>query len=393
VLRFGEGHDTSHLHGATAPPPPACDPGGKRQCCEHKSEEQLASPVHRGRSRDRPASARYPAGPVARGGRLRLPPGLRLMPAEPGQAELGSNRGRRGVRHLTQRSGRGTPLQFRSGSLHLQHRNRRDHVVTCRLDSLTDELPRLGSCDGRLRCVGLRLAFSGRRGLLSRLGQGSGRSGDLDLRSRRVRHRLLRDGRIHGRHRDVRTGRRRWGNPRGEQCQRVDIALRIAGHAHPEVDIGLVALHVATRTDRPDGGSFLHERAAHDADRAKVDERRRECGRRLDRDSLPAARDGARERDDAVRRGENGRAGRSTEVDAAVLATCIRVGSIEREGPKHRPLDGPSPALRGRHRQRAGAHDQDNESPHNSSFVARFENETTVTRPLSVVNTGYKVRR
>ena len=190
-----------------------------------------------------------------------------------------------------------------------------------------------------------------------------------------------------------RVCRRRQHRPRRQQCQRVDIALRIARHAHPEVHEGRVALHITARADRPNGGALLQRRAARNPDRAEMDKRRREPGRRLDRDRLPAAWDRARERDDTVRRREHGRAAGGTEVDATVLAGCVRVGSIEQEGPEHRPFDGPRPASRGRHRQRAGAHDQDSESPHNSSFVARFENDVTVTRPLAVVNTGYKVRR
>ena len=53
-----------------------------------------------------------------------------------------------------------------------------------------------------------------------------------------------------------------------------------------------------------------------------------------------------------------------------MLAAGVRVGAIEREGPEHRPVDGPGPRLRDRDRQRAGAQDQDSESPHNSSLLS-----------------------
>ena len=72
-------------------------------------------------------------------------------------------------------------------------------------------------------------------------------------------------------------------------------------------------------------------------------ERGRVAERRLNRNGLAARRHRSGERDHAVGRRHDFRARRSAEVDAAVLPGGVRLRTVERERPQHRPVDGPRP--------------------------------------------------
>jgi hypothetical protein len=242
-----------------------------------------------------------------------------------------------------------------------------------------------------------------RRGLGGNRSRGRAPRRHLDCRSRDDR--LDRSG-LHDRGRSRRSddrlrrrgggcGRRR-GATAWEQRQRIDVPLRIARRSHSEVDVRVGVFDYAARPNRSDHGALTEACAARDRDRPEVDKRQRVTRGRLDRHRLSARRHGACKGDDARSRCEHRPPGRRAEVDPAVLSRRVRMCAVEREGSQHRPVDGPRPRLRNRHRQRTGADDHQNHgSPHDLLLVARFENDvdgSKADRSLSILATKYDGR-
>jgi hypothetical protein len=126
------------------------------------------------------------------------------------------------------------------------------------------------------------------------------------------RRRLAGAGGVRNR-RSSRLGRRRWRrrDARRQQGQRIDVALRIARHARPEIHVRLRQLDRAARPDTTHNRRFSHERAARHADRAEVDERGRVSKRRLDRNRLSAGWHRPGKGHHALRGGEHRAAARS----------------------------------------------------------------------------------
>ncbi len=121
---------------------------------------------------------------------------------------------------------------------------------------------------------------------------------------------------------------------------------------------------VRTLADSPDDGSFGDLVAAHDVGRAQLQQRDRVTVRRLDRDRTPAARNRAGERNGAGSRRAHGGPDLGADVDAAVLATCVRVVA-ERERAQDRPVTRPRPGLCGRRDGERRQDDRGNQlSPH-----------------------------
>jgi hypothetical protein len=234
----------------------------------------------------------------------------------------------------------------------------------------------------RHRCFGSR-GCVGRRGMFgchgSRPSGGRGRS-----RGRRLVHRrgAFRRHRFSCRRRsnvcDRRRPTRRHREPRRQQGQGIDVALRIARDARAEVHVRIGKVDDAARTDCPYHRRFAHERAARHSDRPEVDERGRVSKRRLNRHRLPSRRDRSGEGHHTLYRGEHRAAAGRAKVDTSVLAARVRMRMVEPEGPQHRPVDGPRPGLRTRDGERTRANDQDRKSPHYSLLVANFENTATV---------------
>jgi len=211
---------------------------------------------------------------------------------------------------------------------------------------------------GRLRC---------RHGL----GAGGGRR---LARRRRSRGRHCRRRRLLDRGPCIR--RSCGGRPRRQERQRVDVALVVRGHTHTEVDERLGQVDDAARPHRSDDSTFAHGRAALDADRAEVDERRGVPGRRLNGDGLAARRHGPREGDHARRRREDFGPARRADVDAAMLAGRIRMGVIERERMQDGSIDRPGPGLRRRNGQYECAQQHDSESrEHDASLLPDLRTE------------------
>jgi hypothetical protein len=143
-------------------------------------------------------------------------------------------------------------------------------------------------------------------------------------------------------------GRRRRLRARREQAERIDVAMRIGGNPHAEVDVRGEGDGVGALADGADDGALGDDAAAQDADRAELEKRDRIAVRALDRDRAAATRDHADEGHVAPDRRAHRAPHRTADVDAAVLAARIDVVA-EDEGPQHLPLDRPCPGWGGRH--------------------------------------------
>src|SRR5262249_10191660 len=99
------------------------------------------------------------------------------------------------------------------------------------------------------------------------------------------------------------------------------------------------------------------------------------------------------ERDDALRRRLHVRPRGRAQIDPAMLPARIRTGTVEREGTKDGPVDGPRPRLRGcRQHERAERHHTDS-STHEAALVPGWRTARPSQGHALAVNTGYKVRR
>jgi hypothetical protein len=197
-------------------------------------------------------------------------------------------------------------------------------------------------------------------------------------RARRIGERGLSPGRRrrHLRSALVRGGRRR-RDARRQKSQRIDVALVVARHANAEVDERLYQINLTARANGADHRPLVHERTSLDADRTEMQERRGVAERRLDRHRLATCRDRAGEGDDPVRRCEHRAAARRPQVDTSMLAGGVGVRAVEGKRSQHRSVDRPRPRTGNRHRQRGSTDDhQNDDSPHDSSLVASFENES-----------------
>ena len=174
------------------------------------------------------------------------------------------------------------------------------------------------------------------RGRLSRLGgryrrrggdRGGRRGGGRRLH-RRGRNRC-RDGNRGDGLRDRRG--RRCARACRQQRRRVDVALGLGGDTNTEMDVRLRMLAVATRAEPADDRAFVDGRAARDGDRTEVRQSHGVAVVGRDRQRQTRSWDGARERDEAGARCEHGRARGAGDVDAAMLATGVRMRSVEDE--------------------------------------------------------------
>ena len=190
--------------------------------------------------------------------------------------------------------------------------------------------------------------------------------------------------------------RRRWGRggcARWQQCERVDIALRIARDADTQVDVRDVVLGRPARPDRPYRCSFADSVALCDRERTEMNEGHRVAVVGLDRDDLSVRADRPGERDDARSRREHDAGLLALDVDAAMLAAGVRVAADD-EGREHVSRSRPRPRVRGG-RQHGHGEGGDNycERPHRSSFVSETGNASTVAGAADVVNFEYRSRR
>jgi hypothetical protein len=179
-----------------------------------------------------------------------------------------------------------------------------------------------------------------------RRGRRRGRDNRRHRRRRRCRGRRCRWCRCRGRRR--RSGRRR---ERREEAERIEVALVVRVQADAQVNVRNVELGRPARPDRPDRCTLGEDGALGDSDRAEMRERDGERVRREDRDALAARGHRPCERHLSGGGRDNRRSRRGADVDAAMLATRVRVRRIERERREHRSGHGPRPRARARDAQ------------------------------------------
>lgn len=210
----------------------------------------------------------------------------------------------------------------------------------------------------------LRLRRRVRVGLRSRLGLRGRRRGCARVRRGRGRRvgddgRRVRGGDRVGR----RHERRRRGDACGQQCGRVDVAVRVRRQADPEVDVGLRHLGRAARPDRAHGRALGDGVALGDGDRAEVEQRDGVAVGGLERDRLAVRRQRARVADRPRGRRAHGPARIARDVDPAVLAARVRIGH-DREAAEHDSVAGPGPGIRRRRGRERGEHRREKSASH-----------------------------
>jgi hypothetical protein len=180
---------------------------------------------------------------------------------------------------------------------------------------------------------------------------------DRRLRRRGSRHNSRSSGLSGGR--SLRGSRGSLLLPLGEQQLRVDVAVRVGGQAHAEVDVGLGAFGLPAWPDRADDFALCDSSPRSDRDRSQVNQGDRVAVLRADRQAAPLTGNLARERDDPGHRSAHVCARRRADVDSAVLPASVRVVTGD-EGPEHGAVDRPAPSGRTRHeRQRGKENDRD----------------------------------
>lgn len=178
--------------------------------------------------------------------------------------------------------------------------------------------------------------------------------------------------------------------PRRQQGERIDVALRLRGQSHAEVQVRRLVLRLPAWPDRADHVALRDRGPDTHGDRAQVHKRDREAVGRADRQRQARSRNGSSKADDARLRCPHVRARRRSDVDAPVLAAGIRV-VVEREASEHRPVGRPAPGARSRRRHQR-SHDRKCDG---ECVVARFENHAwrMVTAWSAVVNFDYREPR
>jgi hypothetical protein len=196
-----------------------------------------------------------------------------------------------------------------------------------------------------------------RRGIGRPRGHGGGRSvGCGGGRGRRRSRDSGHCGGSHGRRRRIGSRRRR-AVPRGEIEQRIEVAVRVVGGAHPEMHVRPRDLGIARGADAADDRSLRDGVVLRDRDRAEMRERHGEAVRRDDRDGPAGARDRAGERHRPRCRGAHRLRCTTRDVDAAVLAGRVRMRVVEAEALDDGTVRRPGPGPRDGGREKRG-HDR-----------------------------------
>lgn len=217
------------------------------------------------------------------------------------------------------------------------------------------------------------------RGYCRRRGHVSRRR--LDALDDRFGGRRCRSGAMRRRLRRGRWGRR---HPRRQERKRIDVPLRVRGHAHAEMDVRPVRFRGPTRPNLPHLGALAHGVAFRHAERAKMDERHRVAVAGLDRHDLPVGPDRARERDDARGGGGDRRIALRRDVDPAMLTSGVRV-TAKNERPQHFTRSRPCPGVCRRGQEKQGDCGGQDRAAHDDLLVVVTVNADTVAGRSDVV--------
>jgi hypothetical protein len=162
-----------------------------------------------------------------------------------------------------------------------------------------------------------------------------------------------------------RRGRRR-RRARGQESERVDVALCVGRPADAELDVRVIpATSIGERADRI---AFGHGRVLLHRQLTQMRERHRPAVRRLDRDRPAAAGHGACERDAPGCRRPHGRGRRAGNVDAAMLPGRIRVAGVEGEWRDDAPVGGPGPRVGAGNERKHGEQDEQESTHEHTSW-------------------------
>jgi hypothetical protein len=289
----------------------------RRRCCRVEREHRLGDD-----------------GAVERKRRLRRRERLgRGCDGDGDRRRLGGRLGRGGDGDGTRRRLDGRLLRRRRGRRRLGCRRRsRCRLRRCRLHRRRFGRGRRRDSRSRHDCGRGRDHRSRNRGGRRR-DHGSRNSGGERRRGRR----LGRCGRRHGRH------------ERGQERERIEVAVVVGRGAHAEVDVRHRQLRRAARADRADQVALRHRRALRDRRRSEMCEGHGERVWSQDRDGRAARRHAAGERDDAGGGRDDGGAGRGADVDATVLPAHVGVRGVECKRREDGPRHGPGPRRRGGH--------------------------------------------
>ena len=162
--------------------------------------------------------------------------------------------------------------------------------------------------------------------------------------------------------------RRRVATTRRQQRERVDVALRLRGHAHTEMDVGTIPFRHAAGSSPCHGQALTDSVALPHPQLTQVRERDGVPGGRENGNRLALRGDGAGEAHRPGRRREDLLSRVGADVDAAMLAGRVRIGA-EREGPEHLPACRPGPRLSASRRQQRGGGDGDHDHGRASHVV------------------------
>jgi hypothetical protein len=148
------------------------------------------------------------------------------------------------------------------------------------------------------------------------------------------------------RRRRIGCGRALRVGPGRQECERIEIAVRLGRQPNAEVHVRLGMLRLSARADGADHVALGKRRPKAHGDRAEMHERDRVPVRSTDREREARRGHGAGEPDDARHRRPNLGAARRADVEATMLPAEVRV-VFQRETAQDRPVDGPAPG-RGR---------------------------------------------
>ena len=150
----------------------------------------------------------------------------------------------------------------------------------------------------------------------------------------------------------------------------VHVALLVGRDADAEVDVRLRPVGLAARADGGHGRPLGDRIALANPNRAEMLQRHGVTVRSADRERPAALRHGSGKRDRAGRRSPHVRAQIAGDVDAAMLAACVRIAP-EDERTEDTPVDRPRPGLGGGRHETGHDKCEENGTAHRTTPCSR----------------------